>query len=556
MKKTYFYLLFSLLSIGAFSQNNFTNGGGDNLWSNADNWSGNVPNAANAKVVIKDASVIVDGNYQVGQFKLPNAVGGGVGTVTVTATGGGTLTITGKGVTVPISIGMSDQHLIFNCPVILDSSEGATETVTFNSGLGSITFGASHSLTVNDQFVFAAANAATNNLYFNGTISGAGNLKFGNKSHATFGSGYDGSSYTGTMLIGGNNSNNNNVTITSNVADNGTFIKSGAAIQVVANGGTLSVNGANTFKGNLLNGVNAIAWNINANQSAMGTITKGTGAINLAVATAVTSLAFADISSVTWNTTSGKLNITGAGDSEVSFGTDANGLTDAQLARITLRGSATTPTINSCGKIYIENLGETTFTNGGGNNLWSNVCNWSAGIPNTTAKVTLEADLIVDASKEISQIKMVTGASASTTVTAANSAVLTITGGGGVGSPIYSAATGLDMNLNLPVILPTADKSVQAGTGTASITFGANSDLTLSANSKFLAQSNRSINMNGVLRGTGQFQVGAASKINFGSTSNNAAHTGGFKMLGNNSVVTVNTAANGTFFEVRSDHST
>ena len=118
-----------------------------------------------------------------------------------------------------------------------------------------------------------------------------------------------------------------------------------------------------------------------------------------------------------------------------------------------------------------------------------------------------------------------------------------------MGSPIYNAATGLDMNLNLPVILPTADKSVQAGTGTASITFGANSDLTLSANTKFLAQSNRKINMNGVLKGSGQFQVGAASKVNFGSTSNNAAHTGDFKMLGNNSVVTVNTAADGTFLK-------
>ena len=550
MKKITFFILLFLLTNWAFSQNNFTNGGGDNLWSNAANWSGNVPNAANAKVVIKAASIIVDGNYQVGQFKLPNQANGGVGTVTVTATGGGTLTITGKGVTQPIAIGMSDQHLIFNCPVILDSSEGATETVTFNSGLGSITFGAGHSLTVNDQFVFAVSSgnaATTNNLYFNGTTSGAGNLKFGNKSHVTFGSGYDGSSYTGTILIGGNNSNNNNVTITSNVADNGTFIKSGAAVQVVANGGTLTVNGANTFKGNLLNGVNAIAWNINANQSAMGTITKGSGAINLRAGDAVTSLAFADISGVTWNTTSGKLNITNIGDSEVSFGTDASGLTDAQLARITLRSLTTTPTKNSCGKIYIENLGVTTFTNGGGNNLWSNACNWSAGIPNTTAKVTLEADLTVDASKEISQIKMVTGASASTTVTAINSAVLTLTGAGGVGSPIYNAATGIDINLNLPVILPTANKSVQAGAGTASITFGDNSDLTLSANTKFLAQSNRRINMNGVLRGSGQFQVGAASKINFGSTSNNAAHTGGFKMLGNNSVVTVNTAANGTF---------
>ena len=60
MKKiTFFIILFSLTN-WAFSQNNFTNGGGDNLWSNAANWSGSVPNSATAKVVIKNASVIVD----------------------------------------------------------------------------------------------------------------------------------------------------------------------------------------------------------------------------------------------------------------------------------------------------------------------------------------------------------------------------------------------------------------------------------------------------------------------------------------------------------------
>ena len=98
-------------------------------------------------------------------------------------------------------------------------------------------------------------------------------------------------------------------------------------------------------------------------------------------------------------------------------------------------------------KIYIENLGETTFTNGGGNNLWSNVCNWSAGIPNTTAKVTLEADLIVDANKEISQIKLGSGASANATVYTNNSSILTINGTG-VTTPIYNSQDNLDMNLN------------------------------------------------------------------------------------------------------------
>ena len=66
---------------------------------------------------------------------------------------------------------------------------------------------------------------------------------------------------------------------------------------------------------------------------------------------------------------------------------------------------------------------------------------------------------------------------------------------------------------------------------------------------QFFAQNNKRINMNGVLQGAGEFRVGAASTVNFGSTSNNSSFTGGFKMLGNNSNLNVNTAADGTFLK-------
>ena len=47
-------------------------------------------------------------------------------------------------------------------------------------------------------------------------------------------------------------------------------------------GGTLTVNGANTLKGNIaLSGANTLALNINKNQSAVGTITMGSGTLNL-----------------------------------------------------------------------------------------------------------------------------------------------------------------------------------------------------------------------------------------------------------------------------------
>ena len=70
-KALHFLLSILLFSSFGFSQNNFTNGGGDNLWSNAANWSGAVPNGGNAVVIIKSALVIVDGAYSVKQIKLP-----------------------------------------------------------------------------------------------------------------------------------------------------------------------------------------------------------------------------------------------------------------------------------------------------------------------------------------------------------------------------------------------------------------------------------------------------------------------------------------------------
>ena len=117
----------------------------------------------------------------------------------------------------------------------------------------------------------------------------------------------------------------------------------------------------------------------------------GSGTLNLELATDVTSAAFADNSSADWGT--GSLVITGAGDQEVSFGTTAAGITADQLAQITLNGSA--PLINSTGKLIGSSVAVSTFNNAGGDNLWSNAANWSAGIPNDdTAKVTVDSDLI------------------------------------------------------------------------------------------------------------------------------------------------------------------
>jgi hypothetical protein len=283
------------------------------------------------------------------------------------------LTVTGSSVTQPIQNNKNAGILIFDLPVVIDSG-GATETLRFNGGGDqSITF--SSSLTLNDPLTVSGENK-NHDLNLNGSLLGSGNLIFGSKTQATFGSAYDGSSYAGTLTTaGGAASTNNQVTIISNVADDGTFLKSTGSLNVTKDGASITVNGANTLKGNIAIGDFSPTLTINKNQSAIGTITMGSGTLSLALATDVTSAAFADNSSADWGT--GKVVITGAADDEVSFGTDANGITADQLAQITIAGEAAV--INTSGQISAIVISVSTFTNTGGDNLWSNAANWSAG---------------------------------------------------------------------------------------------------------------------------------------------------------------------------------
>ena len=548
MKNLFILLTFLFVSSTVFGQNNFTNNGGDNLWSNAKNWSGSVPNSATAKLVFKAASVIVDGNYQAAQLKFPSAGGGGVLKTTFTNLNGGILTITGKAVTQPIVVARNGQDVVFNNPIVFDSSD-ATETWRFNSGNQSITFGAGHSLTVKSVITFTAATT-TSDIFFNGTTLGAGNLKFGAKSDVYFGSAYDGSSYTGKLVVGGDSANNNNVTLTSNVGDNGTFLKSGGSIYISSAGGTINIGGGNTLKGNIDNTNDKnIALYINANQSAIGTITMGSGTLNLAVASDVTSLAFADNSTADWGT--GTLAITGAGDQVVSFGTSAAGITADQLAQITLNGSA--PLINSTGKLIGSSVAVSTFNNAGGDNLWSNAANWSAGIPNDdTAKVTVDSDLIIDSSVTVGQIKMSNATSdASVTITATNSSVLTVTGAG-VTQPIQNNKSASSFIFNLPVVFDSAGETetlrLNSG-GDQSITFS--SSLTLNDNIVVSGLNKlHDLNINGSLLGAGNLKFGNKVQANFGADYDGSSHTGKIIVAGtgtnNDNLITSNVSADGT----------
>ena len=83
-------------------------------------------------------------------------------------------------------------------------------------------------MTLNDELTVSGKNKL-HDLNLNGSLLGAGNLKFGDKVQANFGASYDGSSHTGDIIVAGTGTNNDNL-ITSNVSDDGTLLASGNQI--------------------------------------------------------------------------------------------------------------------------------------------------------------------------------------------------------------------------------------------------------------------------------------------------------------------------------------
>ena len=212
---------------------------------------------------------------------------------------------------------------------------------------------------------------------------------------------------------------------------------------------------------------------INSNQSNAGLITMADSAkINLIIDPSVTSIAFADNSSSSWG--NGKIIVTGFKDDVISFGNNASGLTTNQLSKFDVGGTALE--IDASGKIKSEappEVSVSTFTNGGGDKLWSNPLNWNNGIPNVpTAKVTLNDSLILDKDVSVAQIKLA-NIDKDVSVTSSNNALLTLTGSG-VTQPVQNNAPDRSLTFDIKVDLTSNDiQTIQINVGgTASINIG------------------------------------------------------------------------------------
>jgi len=555
----FFYLLVSTTYVS--SQILFNNGSGDSEWTNAANWSANVPNGQQARAKFNVGGTInVSANITVDQMIFPDA-GAVVNTFSSTGSNG-SITMTGWNTSQPLQTNKIGQTVTFNIPFTFDSRANAVETFKFNKASANLTF--NEPFTVNDEFVIVANHIEPNatQVNFNHSLAGNGNVKFGSKSRPIFGPNYNGANYNGNLIIGGG-TGAPGVKLVSNVSDNGTFLRAGGIINVINQGGTITINGANTLKGNINTNANTIGLVINKNQSSIGLISMGSGRINLSADAGVTSIAFADQSGQNWGT--GTIVITGVSDNEVSFGTDQNGLTAGQLSKITLNGQPAA--INNNGQLYVAGGGGggggnvvSTFNNAGGNSLWSNNANWTNGIPNhEEAKATIEAaSLIIDGTYHLSQLKFSGNSPNAVSITQTAGSNLTIVGKG-VNQAFQMNKGNLNVTIDADIIMNSAANTGAGGSKiwklnstNQVLTFAAGKTFTLSTDIVFQAQAlSDRINFNGTIAGNRQLRLGTKAAANFGATYSGASHTGIIDINGgtspNNVAVVSNVPDNGTF---------
>ena len=572
------FLGFLVNSTFSLAQRVYDNASGDNEWRNSANWqNGNFVNTDSRISFAAGGNITVTGgNVRCSQMIFPDA-----GPIAYTFSGS-QITLNGRYGTQPIQINKIGQSVTFNNPFVWNATgdaQNGTRVWKFIKKQSVLTFNNSLKLNSAAGFTVEANNIEPNQtqLNFNHSLIGTGPIKFGNKSRPIFGANYGGASYNGVMEIGGG-AGNNGVILTSNVANPKTFLKDGGVINVTSQGASIIINGANTYKGNINVNDNTVALDFQKNQPNAGKISMGSGTINLSGATAVTTVAF-KAQDNTWGT--GSLAITGFADNEVSFGTDANGLTAQQLSQITLNGSAVT--INNQGQLSAVGGGggggggggdpcdaatTGTFNNATNNGLWSDAGNWVGGVIPDGVKHKAEikaSSLIIDGNYHLAQLKVPSDAPANISITQTGGSNLTLVGKA-VNAALQTNKSGLNLNIDADIIMKSnandgscshtgGEKTFQFNSQNLNITFAAGKSLELATNLVVEAQhSSSKINFNGELKNNKPFYFAGSLVANFGSSYSGLNHTGGGKLIfkGPQNLVS-NVADNGTFLNANKD---
>ena len=355
-----------VLSSEVNGQINFTNGGGDKLFSNAANWAGGVvPTAADKiKLDTNGDTIIVDGVYNVKQVlatKVKGAIIGNGGSDTLYINGNG-------GVNAVVQANGNDARVAFHLPVVIETTVGtATKSFQLNGAGSHIKFFDAY---INNSMHLTIANPqnrANTQFLFDGKIKSKKWININSNVKATFGENSDFTEHNSAVRLIGKG----NAELTVKSAKN--KFKTAGTKLIVNGGGTLVADTEDVLKTTLqIDGDKTLNLTVNANQSNGGKITMVTGKINLTVKNTVTNLDFPNNSTADWGT--GTIDVTGFKNGVISFGTTASGITSGQLALITTDGLGTL-SIDEGGNLNTLDLFFSEYAEGGGNNKYLEIYN-------------------------------------------------------------------------------------------------------------------------------------------------------------------------------------
>lgn len=300
-------------------------GSGD--WSNAANWGGTVPNDSSYNAYFSGVGNVInmDADYTAGAIRA-NYSSPGLNTLS----GPGTLTINGNAANV---LGFANQSgtagtLYLNGYMLVNNtSTGAnnlTDVRNDNNAGNATEFGTGSTLTLNTPLVTLGGAGGT--ISFNGTLAASSSFLAIQSANVSFGAGHNSSSFGQDIFFWGSNKK---LTV-----DGGTVLASGRKIESQGANNELDLNAANAINGaNLsINGANSMVLGVNSDQANMGQIMLGAGGnLTINLQAGVAALDFADSSADTWG---GTVTINGFQEGVIQFGSDASGLTPAQLAAI------------------------------------------------------------------------------------------------------------------------------------------------------------------------------------------------------------------------------
>ncbi|MFL3022446.1 MAG: hypothetical protein ACJZZG_02545 [Cytophagales bacterium] len=403
--------------------------------------TGVINNGTKGDTITWDLNGVVPGTYYYICTIHKNMIG------EITVSSQKSLTITGNGnVGQPVQANGDDSSVDFQLPVIINTTDTQGKSFATNGARAKIFFNSSLTNNTATLTLSNPNSKANTEHHINGKYTSNKWFNINANTNVTFGDNSDFSEHASALRFTGN-AGNGKLTISS-AKDK--FKSSGTKI-IVNTGGSITVNTEDILKSMLqIDSDKALNLDINANQSNAGLITMTDSArINLSIDPGVTSISFADNNGSSWG--NGKIIITGFIDDILSFGNSASGLTSSQLSQIDVGG--TVLEISSSGKIRSEtppDVSVSTFTNGGGDKLWSNILNWNNGIPNvSTAKVTLEDSLILDKDVSIAQIKLA-NVGKDVAITSSNNSKLTLTGSA-VTQPVQNNSPDKNLTFDLKV---------------------------------------------------------------------------------------------------------